>query len=301
MISVIKKTWKVLSTSISDFLADNAMTWAAGIAFYTALSFAPLMTLLISIGQWLGPDTQQSLINEVRNVMGEQASQVVDTVVQNAEQNKGQSMLAFWLSLAVTIFSASGVFAQLQQALNKIWDVKAKPGQGLWGWLRTRLLSIGVVGGLVFILLASLAVSALIDWILPSNGVIGRVGSVIVSLIVYIPMFMLLFKMLPDVEIAWKDVLFGSVITGVLFVVGKSAIGLYLGHSAVGSAYGAAGSLVVLLVWVYYSAIILLFGAEVTQSRAQLYGQGIDPNEHAIRDGQSHKNKDRQPEADPPA
>ena len=287
--NVLKQTWTILKASVSDFLEDNAMTWAAGIAFYTALSFAPLMTLLISIGSWLGEGTQDKLIGEVKRVMGEQAGASIDTVIQNAETHQGQSVWAFGLSLAVTIFSASGVFAQLQQALNRAWDVKPKPGQGVWGWVRARLLSIGVVASLVFILMASLAVSAIIGLILPNAEGWGRVGSVLVSLIIYIPMFMLLFKLLPDVKVSWKDVFFGSVITAVLFIVGKAGIGLYLGHSAVGSAYGAAGSLVVLLVWVYYSAIILLFGAEITQTRTQIYGSGIEPDEHAVREGRPNK------------
>ena len=294
--SLLKKAWTILKASIADFSEDNAMAWAAGIAFYTALSFAPLITLLISVGSWLGKDTQESLIGEVQRLMGEQAGAAIDTVIENAENNQGQSVWAFIFSLAVTLFSASGVFAQLQQALNRAWDVKPKPGAGIWGWVRSRLLSIGVVASLIFILLASLAVSAVIGFILPEAEGWGRVGSVIVSLIIYIPMFMLLFKLLPDVKVSWTDVFFGSVTTAVLFIVGKAAIGLYLGHSAVGSAYGAAGSLVVLLVWVYYSAIILLFGAEITQTRTQLYGNGIQPDKHAVREGRPAK--DRSADAD---
>jgi membrane protein len=291
----MRKIWTLLKTAVTDFVADGAMTHAAGIAFYTALSFAPLITLLISVGGWLGPDTQQSLVGEVERVIGEQAAGVVDTIVENA-RNQGGGTLAFWLSLAVALFSASGVFAQLQNALNQVWDVKAKPGQGVWGWVRTRVLSIGVVAGIIFILLASLAVSAAIDYLLPASDGWGRIGSIVISLIVYIPMFMLLFKLLPDVKIAWADVLFGSVVTALLFMIGKALIGLYLGHSAVGSAYGAAGSLVVLLVWVYYSAIILLFGVELTQTRARLFGHGIQPDEHAVRDDQPHKRPDTPPD-----
>lgn len=280
---MIKSAWTILKQAGRDFAEDRATTSAAGVAFYTALSFAPLIVLMISIGQWLGPDAQAQLIDEIRNVIGGEAAGVVDTIVENAEQQDQKSGWAFGLSLAVALFSASGVFGQLQAALNHVWEVKPKPGQGVLGWIRKRVLSIGMIGGLVFILLASLGVSVVLGYILPQWEGVARIGSVLVSLVVYVPLFMLIFKVLPDAEIGWRDVLFGSTLTAVLFLIGKTLIGLYLGNSAVGSAYGAAGSLVVLLVWVYYSAIILLMGAEITQARAKHLGQGIRPNEHTVR------------------
>jgi membrane protein len=280
----LHEVWPLLRDSFKDFLADHAMAWAAAIAFYTALSFAPIIVLLVSLGSWLGPEGENQLLVQVEDVMGNQAAGVVDTVVDNAERQEGQGVLAFALGLAVTLFSASGVFGQLQVALNQIWEVRAKPGSGVWAWLRKRLLSMGMVGVLAFLLLVSLAASATVGYVVPKWEGLGRLTSIFVSLLVLTPLFIVMFRFLPDVVVAWSDVLFGALLTAVLFILGREGIGLYLSHSAVGSAYGAAGSLVVLLVWVYYSAIIVLLGAEITQTHARLRGRPLEPDDHAVRD-----------------
>jgi membrane protein len=280
----LNQVWPLIRDSFSDFLNDHAMAWAAAIAFYTALSFAPIILLLISIGEWLGPDTQDQMVGQVRDVMGTQAAGVVDTVVENAERQQGQGWLPFLLGLAVTLFSASGVFGQLQVALNQIWEVRAKPGGGVMAWIRKRLLSMGMVATLAFMLLVSLAASAMVGYVLPQWEALGRAGSIVVSLLVLTPLFVVMFKFLPDVVVAWRDVIFGAVLTAVLFVIGREGIGLYLSKAAPGSAYGTAGSMVVLLVWVYYSAIIVLLGAEITQTRARLAGRPLEPDDHAVVD-----------------
>lgn len=276
--------WTIMKRGGQDFLADRAMAWAAAIAFYTALSFAPIILLLISIGDWLGSDDRNALLMQIEQLMGQQASGAVAAVVENANQQQGQGVVAFIISLGVTLFSASGVFGQLQTALNQIWEIKPAPGNGLMQWVRKRLLSMGMVLALAFMLLVSLAASTMLGYVVPQWESLGRVTSVLVSLVVITPLFMLMFKVLPDAVVAWRDVVFGAVLTSALFVVGRALIGLYLGHAAVGSAYGAAGSLIVMLVWVYYSAIIVLFGAELTQARAQLSGRRLEPDEHAVKD-----------------
>ncbi len=280
----IKQVWEVGKQSVTDFIADDAMSWAAAVAFYTALSFAPIVMIMVSIADWLGHDTREHMIGEARAVMGDEATGVIDTVVENANQSPGGGVLPFIIGLGVTLFSASAVFGQLQLALNRIWEVKVPSGQGIWTWLRKRLLSMGMVAVLAFMVLVSVAASAVLGHVLPRQAGLGRVATVGVSLVVLVPLFMVMFKLLPDARIAWRDVLFGAVATTVLFVIGREGIGLYLNYAAVGSAYGAAGSLVVLLVWVYYSAIIVLLGAELTQSRAKLMGRSIEPEAHAIRD-----------------
>jgi membrane protein len=181
------------------------------------------------------------------------------------------------------LFSASGVFAQLQSTMNKVWNVTPKPQNAIWDWLRKRLLSMGMVLSVAFILLASLVISAVIGMVLPGTGTLWNLVTAGVSMLVFIVLFAMIFKFLPDVQIAWRDVWVGAVLTAVLFTVGKYAIGVYIGNSAVASSYGTAGSLIALLVWVYYSAVIVLFGAELTQVYATRYGSGIQPEGGAVK------------------
>ena len=296
----MRKVWSILKAAFSDFLADDAMAWAAAIAFYTALSFAPIVLLLISVGDFIGRDTREGMIGEVQKVLGDEAGGIIETIVSNANEQQGNGVVPFLISLGVTLFSASAVFGQLQVALNHIWEVKPAPGGGglssVWTWLRKRMLSMGMVLAIAFLLIASLVASAVVSYVVPADGLLAQLGTVIVSLVIFVPLFALMFKFLPDAKVQWIDVIFGSVLTSILFLIGKTLIGLYLGMSGVGSAYGAAGSLILLLVWVYYSAIILLFGAEITQSRAQQYGHGLVPEDHAERRANPHR--DEQPPAD---
>ena len=280
--------YKITKRSILEFLDDDAMTQAAAVAFYTALSFAPLVLLVVTIGGLLGADTQARLVSSLQEQMGPEPAKAVQDVLENASDKSSAISLSLFISIAVLIFSASGVFAQLQAALNRIWDVEAKPGAGVWGYVRKRLLSVGMIFGVLFILLVSMMFSAALGLILPEGTgpvwqAVWRVVDFTISLLVYIGLFALIFKYLPDVRIGWREVIIGAIVTAILFAIGKWAIGLYLRTAGVGSSYGAAGSLVVLLVWVYYSAIILFLGAEVTESHAILAGRTIEPDKHAIR------------------
>ena len=192
--------------------------------------------------------------------------------------------------MALALFGASGVFGQLQDALNTIWGVKAKPGGGIWGFLRTRFLSFAMVGGICFLLLVSMTIESLlkgfshyVQSMLPGGIVIAVAVYLLFDLAVVVSMLALIFKILPDAKVRWRDVWIGAFITALLFALGKWALGLYLGSGTAASAYGAASSLITLLLWVYYSSQILLFGAEFTQVYADYFGARVVPDEHAVR------------------
>jgi membrane protein len=213
---------------------------------------------------------------------------VIEDMIQNAGQNEAGA-IATILGVVTLVIGASGVFLQLQDALNTIWGVMPRPDMGIKGFIKSRILSFALVVAMGFLLLVSLVVSAglaavdsFLNANLPAGGLLARLLSMIISLTVITLMFAMVYKYLPDVEIAWKDVIIGAFVTAVLFNFGKYLIGLYLGHSSVASVYGAAGSLVVLLVWIFYSAQIVFLGAEFTQVYASKYGSHIQPSQYAV-------------------
>ena len=213
---------------------------------------------------------------------------VRDIAQKASKPDKG--VLATVIGVVLALFGASGVFGQLQDALNTVWGVKAKPGGGVWGFLRSRFLSFALVAGICFLLLVSLALESVLKgfshWVqslLPGGIVLALIVYWIFDLTVVIFLFAVIFKYLPDAEIEWRDVWIGAGMTAILFAVGKWALGLYLGSGSAASAYGAASSLITLLLWVYYSAQILLFGAEFTQVYASAAGRGIAPARYAVR------------------
>src|SRR5438046_1444649 len=216
------------------------------------------------------------------------AVEVVQNIAQKAAQ-PNKSLLATIIGVALALFGASGVFGQLQDALNTIWGVKAKPGGGIWGFLRSRFLSFAMIGGVCFLLLVSLtlesvlkAFSHYVQSVLPGGIVIAMTVYLIFDFGVVVLLFAMIFKFLPDAKIQWRDVWIGAVMTAILFGVGKWALGFYLGSGTAGSAYGPASSLITLLLWVYYSSQILLFGAEFTQVYADRAGRGARPDKYAV-------------------
>ena len=288
----------MIKSAFWDFIADDALTQAAAVAFYTALSFAPLLMLATvvfsNLDRMAGTGTEDRVISEVQNLMGGQAGQVVQDVRQQQEQEQQQragfQTLTGILGLIVLIWSASGVFVQLQAALNRVWDVEQAPEEGLRGWLRARGVSVSVVFAVLFILLASLIITAMLNAIFggegggageEGQGTLVQIVNFFVSLTVYVLLFAMIFKFLPDVKVPWRVVWLGAAVTAALFVLGQFIIGLYLGKADPGRAYGGAGSVVVLLIWVYYSACILFFGAELTQAWAKHVGASIEPSKHA--------------------
>ncbi len=285
----IKSTFKLLKEAFQEWQADKASLLAAALAYYTVFSITPLLVIAIAIaGAVFGQDTAQGeILEQINGLVGEQGAQVIETGLANADK-PGTSSIASLVSAIVLLIGASGVFAQLQSALNTVWNVKVKPNAGIGEFIRKRLLSFGMVLTIGFLLLVSLMFSAMLSGIsklqinlLPGLVSFWQLLNFGISFGFITLLFALIYKYLPDVKIRWKDVWIGAIITASLFVLGKFLIGLYLGHGSLGSTYGAAGSLIVFLAWVFYSAQILLFGAELTQVYARKYGQRIRPDSHA--------------------
>jgi membrane protein len=285
----MREAWELLKQTFTEWNEDKVPRLGAALAFYTALSIAPLLVISLRIAAlFFGDEAARGEIeHQMQSMIGKQGAEAVQAMLENANRPES-GFIATGLSVTTLLFGASGVFGQLQDSLNTIWEVKPKEGRGIWGFLRDRFLSMAMVMGVAFLLLVSLVVSAALSFTgsyafswLRQFQVVSQALNVIVSLIIFTGLFAMMFKYLPDVKIAWKDVWLGAAMTAVLFTIGKFAIGLYLGHSSFASSYGVAGSLIVLLVWVYYSAEIVFFGAEFTQVYANRYGKKIVPSENA--------------------
>ena len=279
--------------TFSEWLEDKAPQLGAALAYYTVFSLAPLILVLLAIIGLIFRNDPGGAWNKITEQMSyfldKSAVEVVQNIAQKAAQ-PNKSVLATIIGVLLALFGASGVFGQLQDALNTVWGVKAKPGAGIWGFLRSRFLSFAMVGGVCFLLLVSLTLESLlkgfshyVQSVLPGGIVIALAVYWVFDLAVVILLFASIFKFLPDAEIRCRDVWIGAAMTAILFAIGKWALGLYLGSGSAASAYGAASSLITLLLWVYYSSQILLVGAEFTQVYACRAGRGIAPDEHAIR------------------
>ena len=301
----VRNAWDVAKATVNEFVEDDAATLAAALSYYTALGLSPMLILLIWLATFAGEDTQQRLVGDIQALVGPQGGQAVKAVVDNADATPQLGTIAGIVSLVTLLFSVSGVFGQLQAALNRMWDVKAAPvtSNGTWIWIRKRLLSLGAFLSVGFLLVVSLAVTAFVEgWTerlrqgLPGTAFLWQVVTFGVSLVVSAALFALIFKVLPDVKLGWRDTAVGGIATAILFSIGRWLIGLYLGRSSVGSAYGAAGSLVVMLVWVYYASLVVFLGAELTQVLARRHGKHVEPEEHAI-EVERHEEEKPNPEA----
>ena len=283
----------LLKQTFSEWLEDKAPQLGAALTYYTVFSLAPLILILLAIVGLLFHNDPAGAWNKLTETMGAFLDKGAVDMVRNIAQKASQpskGVLATIIGIALALFGASGVFGQLQDALNTVWGVKAKPGGGIWGFLRSRFLSFAMVGGICFLLLVSLAIESVLKgfshWVqslLPGGIVLALIVYWIFDLAIVILLFGIIFKYLPDAKIRWRDVWIGAAMTAILFAIGKWALGLYLGSGSAASAYGAASSLITLLLWVYYSAQILLFGAEFTQVYASAAGRGIRPAEYAVR------------------
>lgn len=286
-----KGLFNLLKEAVREYSEDKVPRLGAALAYYTVFSLAPLLILVIAIaGLTLGQreSAQEAVLAQLRGLVGQEGAAVVETAIENSSQ-PAAGAIASVVSVVTLLLGALGAFGQLQDALNTIWEVKPKPGRGLWGLIRDRLLSFGlvlVIGFFVVVsLVASAALSALgtfLGGVVPGPEIIMEIVNFVISLVVISGLFAIMFKYLPDVKIAWRDVIVGAVATAILFTIGKTLIGLYLGNSSTTSTYGAAGSLVVLLLWAYYSAQIFLFGAEVTQVYANRFGRQVQPADNAV-------------------
>ena len=290
--SFIADSFSLLKQTVSEWLEDQVPQLGAALAYYTVFSLAPLVLLLLAVvgfifhndpaGAW------RKMTEQMSYFLDKSAVDVVANIAQTASQpNKG--MTATIIGILLALFGASGVFGQLQNALNTIWGVKAKPGAGIVGFIRSRFLSFAMVAGVCFLLLVSLVFESVlkgfshyIQAIFPGGIVIALVVYSIFDLAVVVLLFALIFKFLPDVKIQWRDVWIGALMTAIFFAIGKWVLGLYLGSGAAASAYGAASSLITLLLWIYYSSQILLFGAEFTQVYAARAGRALVPAKYAV-------------------
>jgi membrane protein len=282
----------LLKTTAKEWSEDKCPQLGAALAYYTVFSLAPLALVLLGVFGFIYGSSEQArekILEQLRYVIDPSGIKVFQDIANNAAQPKA-GILAAVIGIVIALFGASGIFGQLQDALNTIWDVKPKPGQGIWGFIRARFLSFAMVGGVCFLLLVSLTVENLLralhnylQSIVPGGHYLGLAVFYVFDVAIVVLLFAMIFRFLPDAKIAWRDVWMGAALTAILFIIGKVLLGLYLGSGAAGSAYGAASSLVTLLLWVFYSAQILLFGAEFTKVYANAYGSQIEPKEHAVK------------------
>jgi len=284
---------RILVGAVTDFGADGALRQAASISFYTIFALSPLLVILVAVAGFVFGEerVRDEVVGQVGELVGEDGKALAGTVLKNA-QKPGEGIIGTVAGVAMLIAGASVVFSELKKALNTVWDVERKPGGGVRGFLRGRVIAVGMVLVIACLLMVSLifsaGLSATESWMgsslpFPKAGL--HTLDFAVSLVAFTLLFAVVFRVLPDAKIAWRDVWFGAFVTALLFNVGKLLIGLYLGKTSLASVYGAAGSLVIVLVWIYYSAAIFLFGAELTQAHAAISGREIEPTENARRLG----------------
>jgi len=288
----LRTPWDVLKQTTLNFFQDDSFSDASSIAFYTIFSLPAILIISLSVGATVYERdvVQEELINQVGRMIGKESASDIEQILVNAALDS-RGTFAKIVGIATLIFSATTVFISLQTSLNKIWGIKPKPERGIVKYIIDRLLSLAMVISIGFLLLVSLVMDTALMVIQNSLSEVlaGRTlylvtaMNIAVSLALITLVFAILFKVLPDARIKWKDVWIGSLVTTVLFAAGKYLIGFYLGNSSVNSAYGAAGSLVIILIWVYYSTVIFLFGAELTSVYAEKLGRDIQPYHNAVK------------------
>lgn len=293
MFGSVKRLGRTIKQAYDDFSDDDCMSMAAALAYYTIFSLPPLLVVALTIAGvfWDSSDVRGSLEDEIAALVGEGGKKEVATMIDKANQ-PGRGAVASTVGVVVLLLGATGVFGQLQHSLNRVWEVKPDPAQGgIKNFIMKRILSLGMVLAIGFLLLVSLILTTILGSVGNTLGGLlpGDVAKVwpflihlVVSFVVITLLFAAMFKALPDAHLSWRNVWFGAAVTAGLFIVGKSLIGLYLANKDPG-AYGAAGSLVIVLLWVYYTSLILFFGAEFTQAWAQSHGESIEPKPGAVK------------------
>ncbi len=275
-----------------EFSNDDTMTLAASLSYYTIFSIAPILVIVIGITSLFtgGPGMQTQLFNELGGLFGQDTASQLQEIVANA-QLSGKSAIATIISVATLLVSATVVVGQLKKSLNTAWNIKEKPKNGILNMVKNRLLSVAFIAGLGFIFLVSLGLNSLatslgdaILYRLPEAGeTFATVLSLLLSVAITYFMFWLLYNYLPDAKISKNNLYFGALVTTVLFILGKYGIGIYIGNTEVASTFGSAAALVSLLLWVYYSSVVVILGAEITQVRARWRGDLIEPSEGAVK------------------
>jgi membrane protein len=285
-----KSIWQFLKTTINEWVEAEPFQLAAALSYYTLFSLAPLLLIAIGVAGFVfGREAAQNQIVEtLQGMIGQDSAQTVQEMIQASNEKPKTGMMSTLIGFVALMFGAGGVVGQLQTSLNRIWEVKPKPGQGIWGFLRQRFFSFAMVLAIGFLLLVSLVVTAVLSSFtgmlssyLGDATFVAHALDILVSFGFVTLLFALIYKYVPDVEIQWRDVWIGAALTSVLFTLGKYLIGLYIGTSGVSSTFGAAGSLITILVWVYYSSLIFFLGAEFTRVYATEYGSGVAPAQNA--------------------
>jgi membrane protein len=286
----MKRWWNVLKQTGVSWSEDDATRLAASLAFYTVLSIAPLLVIVVAVAGWFFGDeaARGQVAGQLTAIMGPEPAEGIQALLKHAKEPTGLS-LASVIGIAVLLFGASGVFGELQIALNTIWEVKPRPGRGILGLLRDRFFSFSLVLGVAFLLLVSLVVSSALSAVgkflgssLPGGETLWQIINFVISFGVITSLFALLLRVVPDIKVPWRGIWPGAAVTALLFTAGKLALGLYLGRASVASPYGAAGSFVVLVIWVYYAAQIFFLGAEFTREYVRARGYEIKPTGDAV-------------------
>ena len=299
-LKLAKKTIKLVTASFNAFMEDRALKMSAALAYYTVFAMAPLLIMLIFLASiFYGEDAiNRKLFSEINGLVGNQAALQIQDIIRQITLQK-DSTFAVVLGIITLFIGATGVFIEMQDSINQIWRVKAKPKKGWKKMLINRVLSFSMIISLGFLLIASLIINGLIlalsdkltQYFPDLTVLVINVFNLGLTFIIISALFGIIFKFLPDVEIGWKDVRIGAFFTATLFIIGKFLIGLYIEKVAPGSAYGAAGSIIIILVWVYYTSAILYFGAEFTQVYAECYGGKIRPASYAVHIIQTEEEK----------
>lgn len=286
-----KNVFAMVKDSGSEFMENNSFRLAGALAFNAIFSIPPLLIIIIRAAGYFWGEKAVSgeLSNQIASAVGPSAAEEVETIIQNAHMSDSGG-IAFWISIGVLLFASTTFFATLQESLNSVWNLKPKPTNGILKMIKVRLFSFGIVLSIALLMLVSLVLSTAISVLsgylsdmFPGISVFFiKLLDFILSAGIISVLFALIFKYLPDATIRWKDVWVGAIVTALLFTLGKLLIGYYISTSDPGSAYGAAGSVIVILVWIYYSSLIVFFGAELAQQYADRFGQHIRPKEHAV-------------------
>lgn len=294
----MSSAWSLLKETFTEWQKDKMSLWAAALAYYTAFSLAPLLVIAIAIAALVfGQEAAQGqVVGQIQGLVGQQGAEAIQSMLQNAQKPGSGGIVATIVGVGALLLGASGVFGQLQDALNTIWSVEPKPGKGVKVFIQSRFLSFAMVLVIGFLLLVSSllgavlsALSSFVSHLFGDLLIVGQILNFVVSFGVMTLLFALIYKVLPDVKVPWKYLWVGAIVTSLLFNIGKSLIGFYLGSGSVSSTYSAAASLGIILLWVFYSAQILLFGAEFTKVYATRYGaHRIKPAKDAMLVEQQH-------------
>lgn len=289
--NILSKTWYLLKTTFLEFNDDNAIKLSAALSYYTIFALPPLLIIIITIcGFFFGEEAVTGeLYGQINRLVGNDAAIQIQDAIKNVQLSDSNVFVTVF-GVVMLLIGASGVFAEIQSSINFIWGLRAKPDKGLKKFIQNRIMSFSMIVTVGFLMLVSLMVNATLDVLndqlklyLPESTVyLFYVINLIIVLASITLLFAIIFRTLPDGVIKWKDAFIGAGCTAILFMVGKFAIGFYLGNSTIASVYGAAGSVIIILVWVYYSAIILYFGAEFTKVYAKSFGGKIYPNEYSV-------------------